>query len=59
MQAQKYVLNEAESEARWNDLKRLHSESKSFHADTELMTPEQIVAEKHPLLNPKPRNTSG
>jgi dimethylglycine oxidase len=41
------------SEARWNDLKRLHGEGKSFHADTALMTPEQIVAEKHPLLNPK------
>jgi glycine cleavage system aminomethyltransferase T/glycine/D-amino acid oxidase-like deaminating enzyme len=41
------------SERRWNDLKRLHAESKSFHSATELLTPEEIVATKHPLLNPK------
>jgi glycine cleavage system aminomethyltransferase T/glycine/D-amino acid oxidase-like deaminating enzyme len=46
-------LDLAISERRLNDLKRLHAESKSFHSETRLMTPEEIVAEKHPLLNPK------
>ncbi len=41
------------SERRWDDLKRLHSESKSFHSETQLMSPDEIVATKHPLLNPK------
>jgi dimethylglycine oxidase len=41
------------TERRMNDLRRLHGESKSFHSETQLMTPDEIVATKHPLLNPK------
>lgn len=45
-------LDIAVSQVRWNDLKRLHSESKSFHAESRLVTPEE-AATIHPLLNPK------
>ncbi len=47
------ALDIAISERRMNDLRRLHGESKSFHSETQLLTPEEIVATKHPLLNPK------
>jgi dimethylglycine oxidase len=47
------ALDLAISGRRMNDLKRLHAESKSFHSETQLLTPEEIVETKHPLLNPK------
>ncbi len=45
-------LDIAISQARWDDLKRLHGESESFHAESRLVTPEEAVG-LHPLLNPK------
>lgn len=36
-------LDIAVSRVRWNDLKRLHSESKSFHAESHLVTPKEAV----------------
>ena len=43
-------LELAISEKRWTDLKRLHGESKSFHAESHLLTPGEAKA-KLPLLN--------
>jgi glycine cleavage system aminomethyltransferase T/glycine/D-amino acid oxidase-like deaminating enzyme len=43
-------LDIAVSERRWTDLKRLHSESKSFHAEAHLLSPRE-VRDKLPLLD--------
>ena len=43
-------LELAISQKRWTDLKRLHGESKSFHAESHLLTPSEARA-KLPLLN--------
>jgi glycine cleavage system aminomethyltransferase T/glycine/D-amino acid oxidase-like deaminating enzyme len=45
-------LDLAINERRFNDLKRLHAESKSFHAESRLVSPEEAQA-LMPLLNPK------
>lgn len=43
-------LELAISDARWQDLKRLHGESKGFHCETYLLTPAEAKA-KLPILN--------
>jgi len=45
-------LDVATSERRWNDLKRLYGESKSYGVESHLLSPEEAKA-KSPLLNPK------
>lgn len=45
-------LDVATSERRWNDLKRLHGESKSYGVESHLLSPNEVKA-KSPLINPK------
>jgi glycine cleavage system aminomethyltransferase T/glycine/D-amino acid oxidase-like deaminating enzyme len=45
-------LDLATTERRWNDLKRLHGEAQSYHAEAELLSPEETKL-KHPLVDPK------
>ncbi len=44
-------LEVAISAERWQDLKRLHGEAKSFHAESHLLTPAETQA-KAPYINP-------
>jgi glycine cleavage system T protein len=44
-------MDVATSERRWNDLKRLHGESKSYGVESYLLSPEEVKA-KSPILNP-------
>ncbi|RLT41993.1 MAG: FAD-dependent oxidoreductase [Chloroflexi bacterium] len=44
-------LEVAISAERWQDLKRLHGEAKSFHAESHLLTPAETQA-KAPFVNP-------
>lgn len=44
-------LDVATSERRWNDIKRLHGESKSYHVESHLLTPAE-AAVRSPHINP-------
>ncbi|MBI3241113.1 MAG: FAD-dependent oxidoreductase [Chloroflexi bacterium] len=45
-------LDVATSERRWNDLKRLHGESKSYGVEAHLLSPDEVKI-KSPLVNPE------
>lgn len=45
-------MDVATSERRWNDLKRLHGESKSYGVETHLLSPEEVKG-KSPWINPQ------